>query len=128
MIRVCHPYTDWEDWAAGMYGSPPKGALRQLGRAADLLSDVQAFYVAASEMVMAWPVAAEQNLSNVSRNRRAWVGQAACCYAVGVPESVTKLAWHTMTRGARDRANRIADDVIADWGATREYRQATLGA
>ena len=62
-----------------------------------------------------WKYAAEQNLSNTSRNRQAWLGQAACCFNHGCSESLTKKAWHQLNISDQNKANEIADKVIHEW-------------
>jgi hypothetical protein len=66
-------------------------------------------------MVSEWIYSAEQNLSNSSRNRQAWIGQASCCYKYGVPEHITKYAWRLMSFEQQHKANQIANKVIKIW-------------
>lgn len=114
MRRRFHPYTAWEDYAAGMWADSPD-PIRDHNRAADLLADPDQLYVAMTAAVAAWPIAAEQNLSDLAVTGRAWLGQAACCHARGVPESETRLAWWSITDEQRTAANAAADRVAAEW-------------
>jgi hypothetical protein len=116
--RVFHPYTEWEDYQAGMWG--PVAVDAHTAAAAAVLGEPDVFYGAAVDMLAAWPKAAEHNLTNLEQNRRAWVGQAACCYLVGVPESATRLAWWLLLLDERDAANAVADRVISEWERARE--------
>jgi hypothetical protein len=112
--RVWHPYTDWEDYQAGMYGNA-KDFMRERGLSVDLLRDTVALPDAMMDAVLAWPIAAEHNLTDLGSNRRSWVGQAACCLAHGATEFATCSAWGELSEDQRDAANACADVVIARW-------------
>lgn len=62
-----------------------------------------------------WKHSIQQHLSNIHRNRQAFLGQAACCWAHGAPEYITKKAWARLTEREQRLANKIADQVIDDW-------------
>lgn len=107
------PYTEWEDWKAGMYADKsdsPSG----VSSAVSLLRDQHRLAMAMRSVSMYWKNACNANLRE-SPNNRSWLGQAACCYAAGVPESITRIAWGLLTDHQRDLANRIADEVIDEW-------------
>lgn len=114
----CHPYTEWEDWKAGMWQTPTN-ITDDMRRAAALLTDPDTFRRAAQAMLAAWPKAAEQNLTGMQQNRRAWVGQAACCHHANVPEAATRQAWWTLDAAQQHTANQVADQVIAQWDQQR---------
>jgi hypothetical protein len=105
------PYTEWEDFKAGMWSGEGAGKSQQ---AKELLSDSMRLFVAMRNVAMAWPIAAEINLSEPPNNR-AWLGQAACCFAVGANEESTRAAWGQLTDEQRSLANTIADQVISEW-------------
>jgi hypothetical protein len=120
MIRIYHPYWKWEDYQHGLYNNIEDAFTEQeteflANLAKDLLSDSEVFYFVASKVISEWKYAAEENLTNDSRNKQAWIGQASCCYALGVPEFVTKYGWHLMTPEQQDEANRVADNIIRIW-------------
>lgn len=117
--QVFHPYTAWEDWRAGMW-QPPVNVTGEMERAAHILSTPAVFLDAARAMLAEWTNAAEQNLTDMQQNRRAWVGQATCCHLAGVPEQVTRLAWWTLTAEEQRTANEVADLAIVEWEHARE--------
>lgn len=121
MIRVYHRYELWEDFAHGLYRmalyNSPQEQEELIELARELLIDQAKLWDAMNAVATEWVHAAEVQLTNTTRNRRAWLGQAACCYAYGAPESLTKLAWHRLERAQQDRANAVADHVIATWEA-----------
>lgn len=121
MKQIFHHYEKWEDWKDGLYAlSVSDSDETMVVRAARLLSDVDLFREAALKVIHQWPHAAEVNLSNRSRNRQAWLGQAACCFVCGATEDLTKEAWHRLSPAEQDAANMVADYVIAVW--EQEFR------
>jgi hypothetical protein len=112
-LRTFAPYDQWEDYRAGMFlERVDDGAVRECRR---LLSDHEQCEAAMQRVVRKWPVASAVNLTNNGCNRRAWLGQAACCLACGATAVATKRAWWQMTDAARTVANKIADEVIDSW-------------
>jgi len=117
---MIHPYTAWEDYAAGMFRKT--GTVDDTTAAADLLRDPERFYDAATEMVREWSCAAESNLG-IGANGRAWIGQATCCYATGAPEEQTRLAWRALTRAEQANANAVADRIHTEWEARTSHAE-----
>jgi hypothetical protein len=115
--RVHASYDQWEDYRAGMFDARIEDTAVASCRA--MLRDTQRCEQAMRRVIAEWPVAAAVNLSNSGANRRAWLGQAACCLESGATASATKRAWWQLTDDARTRANRCADEVIALWELTR---------
>jgi hypothetical protein len=116
MIRLYHHYKHWEDFHAGLYNDPDISTQQsQIRIAESLLSDIIALREAMLRVLQEWKIASEVNLSNSSRNRRAWLGQSACCIEYGIPESLTKQAWHLLNEDQQKRANNIAEGVISIW-------------
>ncbi len=126
MTRVYHPYTVWEDFRAGMYvysSNPAKDA----EEARQLLASPDALREAMSDVVNAWPKASEQFITNTESNRRAWLGQAACCYRLGVPAIATRAAWWLLTEDQQDLANAAADSVLHQWDEEHGDAQTLFG-
>lgn len=119
MKRVYHHHERWEDYKAGQYalsyGPQAEGELQS----ARLLADEARLYESMSAVTREWPNATEHNLTNVEQNRRAWLGQAACCFTLGVPDFIVKSGWHTLPSTIQDRANAVADQVIREWEQSR---------
>lgn len=92
--------------------------LLYLKKAADLMKNPEAFLAAMRRAIEEWPISAAVNLSTRSINRQAWTGHAGCCIAVGSPEEITRLAWHTLNSREQDEANAAADIAIAEWEAS----------
>lgn len=128
MHRRFSHYEVWEDWHAGLYRKLPPGDYDVFAdNSREILADPDTFERVAREMIATWPHAAAFNLSNAGQNRRAWVGQAACCYSHDAPEDATKIAWWLLTDPERDAANAAADRVIDSWEEA-QHRAETLFA
>ena len=115
MKQRYHPYPLWEDWAAGMYRREPINHER-VTAAGNLLACPTTFRDTATLMVAEWRYSTEHNLSDLSQNRQAWLGQASSLYAVGASQAETCIAWNTrMDDHQRWEANRVADTIINTW-------------
>jgi hypothetical protein len=117
MKRIFHPYNLWEDCNNGILETNFNEEQTELltYKAKSLLCNPKEFYNVGLKVIMEWKYSSEQNLSNSSRNRQAWIGQASCCYKYRVPEHITKYAWRLMTFEEQKEANAVADDIIRLW-------------
>lgn len=111
--RVYHHYHTWEDYQNGMY--KPSNDTELIERAKYILSTPSVFREAAKEVLYTWTIATTVNLTNNTCNKKAWVGQASCCYLYGVPEVLTRTAWGQLTDDQRRRANDVAESLINNW-------------
>lgn len=127
MRRIWHPYTSWEEVPAGMWRRV-SGAERQelLQKAICFTGDATLYGAAMLRVLQEWPISCEHNLSDEAQNRRAWIGHAACCLAIGCPEDVTREAWAYLTEDQRDQANRKATEAIVAWENSRTDGQLRL--
>ena len=116
MKQVFAHYTKWEDFQNGMYKSVDveDKHLKLIG-AINLLCDTKAFYVACKSLLQNWEVSSGINMTNISQNRRAWLGAAACCFVHSTPEYITRVAWSMLNKVDQDKANAIADLVISEY-------------
>lgn len=62
-----------------------------------------------------WKYSCEHNLSNVTQNRKAWIGHAATALAIGCPEDITRQAWSYLSDDQQNKANHKADKAILYW-------------
>jgi hypothetical protein len=116
--RIFHHYEDLEEYHAGMWRIV-RGKERQnnIDAAGDLMRCPDEFKEAMAQAVAAWPKSCEANLTAESVNRIAWLGHIGCCFATGSPEENTRAAWHTLSPSEQDEANRVAGEVLAEWGS-----------
>lgn len=116
MTQLFHHYKKWEDYHAGMFRKVTVTDDHSLiVRAYKLLSTPELCLSAMRRVLVEWPFSTQHNITNLSQNRRAWLGQAACCIEFGVPEELTKIAWNNLSKELQDQANSIADKVINEY-------------
>ena len=108
-------WESWEDWQAGLYANKDAPEPSDSEQARQLLTNSEQFREVAIEMLREWPTAAMQNLCRVWSGRRAWLGQAACCYSLGVNSADVCAAWGEMTNSEKGVANSVAEGVIVLW-------------
>lgn len=108
--RIFHPYWKWEDWKNGIHKTSVRECNVEKSRL--LLSNSDRFFSAMLEMFCNWKHACEQNLTNNSRNRLSFLGQAACSYLHQSTISETTCAWWRLTQEQRDKANKTAEQFI----------------
>ncbi len=113
MERIYHGYEVWEDFKEGMYQTTcfmdPDSMIKDCVM---LLTCPEWLEECMSFVIHNWEFSAQHNLTNMNRNRQAWLGQAACCFAHGAPEYITKLAWNKLTEEEQLLANNVADRII----------------
>lgn len=113
--RTFFHYEEWEDYQNGMYNESKYGRKSRVNRAFDILSNQDNCRELMETVITCWPVATMQNLSNISCNRCAWLGQAACNIIDSVKEDETREAWRMMKYEQRNKANEIAEEIIKGW-------------
>lgn len=123
MQRIFHHYSLWEDFHAGMYDESKDGRTERVLKAAEILGIPDICREAMEKVVTEWKISTEYNFSNAEINRKAWLGQAACCCYAGIHEDETREAWGIMTEAQRIEANRIAADIIKKWLREREREE-----
>lgn len=116
MKPVFYRYELWECHKMRMYH--PQVTPQGVTCSYDLLRDLERLYRAMDYVANHWKYSATMNLSNRSRNRQAYLGQAACCWLVHSTEDETKIAWRRLTAEEQKLANDVADRVIEEWEAS----------
>jgi len=123
MKRIYHHYEKWEDYRNGMYDEvigDEYDESKMINDSIAVLSDQKLFHSVMMKILKVWKCSAEENLTNTGRNRRAWLGQAACCYHSKVPEIITKKAWKLLDEKTQAEANETATKIIKEWDLTHE--------
>lgn len=118
MNRIFHPFNEWEEVQANMWGerADRKSALRD---AIDFTGDHELYGYYMMRVVNEWTKSCENALTDTVLNQKAWVGHAACAMALQIPEDITREAWGHLTDEQRLLANRQADRAIRHWRASR---------
>jgi len=114
--RVFHTYEKWECHKAGFYRSRKDGLTSDECQTmyAEFLKDEARFSQALEGVVTEWVHSCEHYLTNRAMNRIAWLGQAAMCYATGVP-SVFCSGFNLLSEDEQDKANQVALEYLNKW-------------
>jgi len=114
--RIFHTYEKWECHKAGFYAQNTQGKTAQQCQEEyrDFLANPEQFRKFANLVIENWEKSCEHYLTNFAMNRIAWIGQAAMCYATGVPSKFCS-GFNLLTEKQKEEANLIALDVLNDW-------------
>jgi ParB-like chromosome segregation protein Spo0J len=114
--RIFHTYDKWECHKAGFYAGSKEGMKKDECEEAyrAFLSDPQKFSNALEHVIDEWKHSCEHYLTNASMNRIAWLGQAAACYALGIP-AVFRSGFYLLTEQQQQEANEVALKYLNKW-------------
>jgi len=114
--RIFHTYDKWECYKAGLYNISVEGMSAEECEQTyvEFLSDLTAFETALIHVVTEWKNSCEHYLTNKSMNRIAYLGQAAVCYATGIP-SKYRGGFNLLTEGQQQVANEMALKYLNIW-------------
>jgi len=122
MKQIFHPYTEWEDWKSGMWRKETSEyELKEMQNIIDFTGDNLRYGKSMLRVINEWPVICENNLSNISINRKAWIGHAACCIEMKYPEYLVRQAWRQLSEKQRELANKQAEIIIKAWERKQKY-------
>jgi hypothetical protein len=114
--QIYHPYWLWEDFKNGMWRKLTKEEeIKLLPKIIEFTGNYELYGGAMFEVIKEWKFSCEHNLSDLSVNRRAWLGHAACCFKCGWPEYMVREAWNQLTPDQQFKANMMADNAIREW-------------
>jgi hypothetical protein len=125
--RIFHTYDKWECYAAGFYATTKDGMSKAECEEAyrAFLSDIPRFTDALGHVVTEWTHSCEHYLTNGAMNRIAWLGQAAACYAMGIP-SVYRSGFFLLTDAEQQAANEAALAALNRWLTTHDRAPVTM--
>lgn len=127
MERIYHNYENWEDFKLGFYDNiSGKNKDELINKVVELFSSKSLTEKFMNKVIVEWPNSCEHNLSNISMNRIAYLGQAACCIYSGVPSTITMFAWSLVSKEKRDQADKIAESIINKWEKQNSNKQLCL--
>lgn len=114
--RIFHTWEKWECHKAGFYASKKEGmTAEQCENAyAEFLSNDDKFRNALQGVLNEWINSCEHYLTNKAMNRIAWLGQAAMCYATGIPSKFC-AGFNLLTNEQQEIANNIALEYLNIW-------------
>ena len=125
--RIFHTYDKWECYKAGLYAtSKPGWSKMQCEKAyRGFLSDLPKFEKALQGVITEWKHSCEHYLTNVAMNRVAWLGQAAACYALGLPATY-RGGFYQLTEDEQKAANEMALTYLNKWLEANGRPRATM--
>lgn len=114
--RVFHTYEKWECFKAGFYETHKPGMTKDECEEAyrSFLSNQDRFRVGLTGVTSEWKHSCEHYLTNSAMNRIAWLGQAAACYAIGIP-SEFRGGFNLLTKEEQREANELALEFLNKW-------------
>jgi len=114
MKRIFHPYWKWEEARHNMWGTADDKE-KSLREAVEFTGDHLLYGSYMCRVINEWEFSCEHNLTDLSQNRRAWLGHAACALAMFCPEDIVRSAWAKLTRIQQVKANLQAEKYINMW-------------
>lgn len=119
MIRIYHRYELWECWRAGFFWNDSGLSKQELkDKCIQFFLNKKLVEKYMRMVITKWPYSCEHNLTNESMNRVAWLGQAAACLYCKCPSPITMEAWRNIPQASRDEADKIAENIIAEYEKT----------
>lgn len=114
--RIFHTFDKWECHKAGFYATSFEGKTKTECNVMyrEFLSDLPRFEAALEAITTQWKYSCEHYLTNVAMNRIAWLGQAAMCYATGVP-SEFRGGFSLLNKKQQKEANELALKYLNKW-------------
>lgn len=114
--RIFHTFDKWECHKAGFYATTKEGMSKTECEEAyrDFLLDDARFRSALEHITNHWPHSCEHYLTNAAMNRIAWLGQAAACYAAGIPAAY-RGGFHLLSEEQQKKANLTAFEYLNRW-------------
>lgn len=114
--RIFHTFEKWECHKAGFYANSKDGMTGDQCEKeyAIFLSDIPRFEEALNGVINDWVNSCEHYLTNKAMNRIAWLGQAAMCYATGIPSKFC-AGFNLLTQEQQDKANLSALNALNFW-------------
>lgn len=114
--RIFHTFDKWECHKTGFYAGHFDGLSKSEceARYAQFLGDEKRFRPALEAVISEWKHSCEHYLTNGAMNRIAYLGQAAMCYATGIP-SEFRGGFFLLTAEQQAAANELALEHLNMW-------------
>ncbi len=125
--RIFHTWDKWECYKAGFYNPTLNGNTKEeCERMYEaFLTNDKVFSEALDYVITNWKHSCEHYLTNSAMNRIAWLGQAAACFAMGIPSSF-RGGFNLLTDEQAERANQIALEYLNKWLVANGRPEVTM--
>jgi hypothetical protein len=126
--RKFHTFDKWECYKAGFYAQNFEGKKQSECEImyADFLSSNDTFRIALDGVITEWANSCEHYLTNNAMNRIAWLGQAAMCFATGVPSRFCS-GFNLLDEQQKNIANNTALEALNKWLLMHDMDAIELG-
>lgn len=126
--RIFHTYDKWECYAAGFYNTTKEGLTNTECEQEyfSLLTDLDLFAATLEKVTTEWVNSCEHYLTNKAMNRIAWLGQAALCYAKGIP-STFRGGFNLLNEEQQAAANNVALEYLNRWLTAHNIEPVGIG-
>lgn len=114
--RIFHTWDKWECHKAGFYENSFQGQTKEQCEQeyAEFLADDNLFRESLQCIITEWKYSCEHYLTNAPMNRIAWMGQAAMCYATGIPAAF-RGGFNLLSQEQQNKADNTALEYINKW-------------
>lgn len=125
--RIFHTYDKWECVQNGIHKKQVDGKTKDQCQEEyrAFLADLDAFESALQGVTSEWKHSCEHYLTNKAMNRIAWLGQAAACYAIGIPAEF-RGGFNLLTAEQQQAANELALKYLNKWLKSYGMEELTL--
>lgn len=121
MERIFHPWDKWEDYNFNFYATAGNAIVeKHREKIFEVLCDAEICKTQMTRVINEWKYSCEHNLSNISLNRVAYLGQAACANYGNIPAKATQALWREIPEEKRNIADGIAKEVFEIWRSRNE--------
>jgi len=125
--RIYHRYEYWECFKNGFFKNISGDEKKELSKKViELFEDSKKTEIFMKKVIAEWVYSGEHNLTNISLNRVAWLGQSACCIYAGIPYSITMENWRFVSEKKRIKACEIAEILIEEYEKKFKRQQLCL--
>ena len=127
MERIYHRYEFWECYKNGFYNNKTKYNNDELyDLVIEFFNNTIIVDLYMNKVINEWIYSCEHNLTNISLNRVAWLGQAACCIYKNIPYKNTMDTWKYIDKNKQIIACEIAEKIIKKYEINLNNKQLCL--
>lgn len=125
--RIFHHFSKWENVEYDFFATRHKEWDEDTCKSkyTELMTDLVEFERVLILVTSEWRYACEQNLTNKSLNRIAWLGQASMSYKYKIP-AIYSSGWQLLDDDQKHAANEVALKVLNDWLLNNNLEQVSL--
>lgn len=121
-------YDKWECYLAGMWDRVDLVTETEMLQIAIEFTGNHVLYgIAMRRVINEWKYCLAHHLTDLSINRKAYIGHCAVCLELGIPEYITRKAWAYLTEEQRNLANQQAENTIKEYETRNKELHQKMG-